>query len=54
MVKGNSTSKIAFALALEVRQIEMCAGARLVISHVSDQHMKVQGTDGVSQGQLKA
>jgi hypothetical protein len=53
IVKGNSTSEKRFALALEVRQIEMRAGARLVISHVSGERMKAQGTDGVSRGQLK-
>jgi hypothetical protein len=48
IVKGNPMSEKLFALALEVQQIEMQAGARLVISHVSGKRMKAQGIDGVS------
>jgi hypothetical protein len=53
LVKGNSSSEKLFELTLEVRQIEMREGAKVLVSHVSGERMKAQGTDGVSRGQLK-
>jgi hypothetical protein len=53
LVKGNSSSKKLFDLVLEVRRLEMHEGAQIVVSHVSGERMKAQGTDGVSRGQLK-
>jgi hypothetical protein len=53
LVKGNSSSKKLFELVLEVRCLAMREGARIVVSHVSGERMKAQGTDGVSRGQLK-
>jgi hypothetical protein len=51
--KGNSLSKKLFDLTLEVRRLEMQEGARILVSHISSERMKAQGTDGVSRGQLK-
>jgi hypothetical protein len=53
LVKGNSSSKKLFELVLEVRRLEMQEGAKIIVSHVSGERMKAQGTDGVSRGQLK-
>jgi hypothetical protein len=53
LVKGNSSSEKLFNLTLEVRLLEMREGAKIVVSHVSGERMKAQGTDGVSRGQLK-
>jgi hypothetical protein len=53
LVKGNSSSEKLFELTLEVRQIELQEGARVLVSHISGERMKAQGTDGVSRGQLK-
>jgi hypothetical protein len=36
-----------------VQQIEMQEGSSILVSHVPGEHMKAQGTDGVSRGQLK-
>ena len=53
IVKGNSSSEKLFELTLEVRQLEMEQGAKVVVSHVAGERMKGQGTDGVSRGQMK-
>jgi hypothetical protein len=53
LVKGNSSSEKLFKLALEVRVLAMREGAKVIVSHVSGERMKAQGTDGVSRGQLK-
>jgi hypothetical protein len=53
LVKGNSSSEKLFKLALEVRRLEIHEGAHIIMSHVFGKHMKAQGTDGVSRGQLK-
>jgi predicted transcriptional regulator len=52
-VKGSSSSEKLFNLALEVCLLEMQEGAKIVVSHVSGERMKAQGTNGVSRGQLK-
>jgi hypothetical protein len=38
---------------LEVRCLEMQYNCKIIVSHVSGDWMKAQGTDGVSRGQLK-
>jgi hypothetical protein len=53
LVKGNSSSPKLFELVLAVRLLEMQEGAKIIVSHVSGERMKAQGTDGVSRGQLK-
>jgi hypothetical protein len=54
LVKGNSSSEKLFELTLEVWKLEMQEGACIiVVFHGSGEQMKAQGTDGVSQGQLK-
>jgi hypothetical protein len=53
LLKGNLSSPKLFKLALTVRRLEMQEGAKIIISHVSGERMKEQGTDGVSRGQLK-
>jgi hypothetical protein len=53
LAKGNSSSKKLFELVLEVRRLEMHEGAQILVTHVSGERMKAQGTDGVSRGHLK-
>jgi hypothetical protein len=53
LAKGNSSSKKLFDLVLEVWHLEMHEGAQIIVTHVSGEQMKAQGTNGVSQGQLK-
>jgi hypothetical protein len=53
IVKGNSSSEKLFELSLEVRVIEMKYRCKAIVSHVSGERMRGQGTDGVSRGQLK-
>jgi hypothetical protein len=53
IVKGNSSSEKLYELALEVRVIEMRNNAKVMVSHISGDRMRAQGTDGVSRGQLK-
>lgn len=51
--KGNSTSRKLFELVLELRQLELKYGARLIVSHVAGTRMIAQGTDGLSRGNIK-
>jgi hypothetical protein len=53
LYKGNSSSQKLFDLVLRMKSLEMEKGCRVVVSHVSGERMKAQGTDGVSRGQLK-
>jgi hypothetical protein len=53
LAKGNSSSRKLFGLVLRLRKLEMKYAARFVVSHVSGERMKAQGTDGVSRGQMK-
>jgi hypothetical protein len=53
IVKGNSSSEKLFELSLEVRVIKMKYRCKVVVSHLSGDPMKGQGTDGVLRGQLK-
>jgi hypothetical protein len=51
--KNNSTSEKLFKLTVRLRKIEMHHGARIIVTHVSGERMKHQGTDGISRGQPK-
>jgi hypothetical protein len=53
LAKGNSSSRKLFYLVLRVRLLEMKHGCRIIVSHVSGERMKAQGTDGVSRGHMK-
>jgi hypothetical protein len=53
LVKGNSSSKKLFNFTLKVRLLERREGTKIVVSHVSGERMKAQGTDGLSRGQFK-
>lgn len=50
--KGNSTSEKLYDLIIRLRKLELHHGAYFVITHVSGERMKHQGTDGVSRGRL--
>ena len=51
--KGNSSSPKLFNLIIRFKNVELHSGARFIVSHVSGERMKSQGTDGVSRGNLK-
>ena len=51
--KCNSSSPKLFDLMLRFKHMELHSGARFIVSHVSGNRMKSQGTDGVSRGNLK-
>jgi hypothetical protein len=53
LYKGNSSSVKLFELVVRVRKLEMHQDARILVSHVSGERMKAEGTDGASRGQLK-
>jgi hypothetical protein len=53
LAKGNSSSRKLFELVLRVRLLEMRHHCRIIVSHVSGERMRAQGTDGVSRGQMK-
>ncbi len=53
LYKGNSSSRKLFDLVLRVRVLEMRESIRNLVTHVSGERMKAQGTDGVLRGQLK-
>ena len=53
LAKGNSSSRKLFELVLRVRILEMKHRVAIVVTHVSGNRMKAQGTDGVSRGHLK-
>jgi hypothetical protein len=53
LAKGNSSSQKLFDLVLQVRRLEMDHLAQIIMLHVSGKRMKAQGTDGVSQRQIK-
>eukprot|EP00978_Attheya_sp_CCMP212_P006420 scaffold14650_cov34-Attheya_sp.AAC.2 len=46
--KNNSTSEKLFKLTVRLHKIEMHHGARIIVTHVSGERMKHQGTDGIS------
>ena len=51
--KCNSSSPKLFNLILRFKHMELHSGARFIVSHVSGNRTKHQGTDGVSRGNLK-
>lgn len=51
--KGNSSSPKLYELILRFKKLEMHSGARFIVSHVSGDRMKNQGTDGVSRGSFR-
>jgi hypothetical protein len=53
LAKGNSSSRKLYELVLRVRLLEMRHRCKIIVSHVSGERMKAQGTDGVSRGQMK-
>jgi hypothetical protein len=50
--KGASTSELLHELVTNLRQLEMTEGCRIVLVHVSGERMKLQGSDGLSRGNL--
>jgi hypothetical protein len=53
LYKGNSSSQKLFELVLRARVLEMQESVRILVSHVSGERMKAEGTDGTSRGQLR-
>jgi hypothetical protein len=53
LYKGNSSSRKLFELVLRLRTLEMQESVRILVSHVSGERMKAEGTDGTSRGQLR-
>jgi hypothetical protein len=53
LAKGILSIRKLFDLVLPVRKLEMQYSAQIVVSHVSGERMKSQGTDGVSRQQMK-
>jgi len=51
--RGTSSSKKLFDLTLRLHALEMKYSLKLIISHVSGERMKAQGTDGTSRGHHK-
>jgi hypothetical protein len=49
---GSSTSEKLFELVLKVRKMEMDNGSKIHLCHVLGERMKVQGSDGLSRGNL--
>jgi len=53
LYKGNSTSEKLFELIIRFRHAELQSGGRFLVTHVSGNRMKSQGTDGISRGEMK-
>ena len=51
--RGNSSSEKLYDLVVRFRLAELKCGGKFVVTHVSGNRMKVQGTDGISRGELK-
>ena len=49
---GSSSSEKLFELVLKIRLLEMEEGARIHLCHVSGERMQIQGSDGLSRGNL--
>ena len=49
---GSSSSEKLYELVLQVRKLEMENGTKIRLCHVSGERMKVQGSDGLSRGNL--
>ena len=52
VMKGNSPSPKLHKLVKDLKQAEMDFSFRTYVIHVSGKRMIVQGTDGVSRGEL--
>jgi hypothetical protein len=50
--RGSSTSELLHELVTRLRTLEMTNGCKIILSHVSGERMKWQGTDGLSRGNL--
>jgi len=50
--KGNSTSKKLFELVVRFKVLELHSGCKFIITHVAGTRMQLQGTDGISRGNL--
>ena len=50
--KGNSTSKKLFDLVVRFKVLELRSGCNFIVTHVSGVRMQLQGTDGISRGNL--
>ena len=50
--KGNSTSKKLFDLVVRFRVLELKSSCNFIVTHVSGVRMQLQGTDGISRGNL--
>ena len=53
LYKGNSSSEKMFELVIRFRHAELQSGGRFLVTHVSGNRMKSQGTDGISRGEMK-
>ena len=51
--RGNSSSEKLYDLVVRFRLAELKCGSKFVVTHVSGNRMKIQGTDGISRGELK-
>jgi hypothetical protein len=49
---GSSKSEKLFNQVLKIRKLEMEAGSKIHLCHVSGERMKIQGSDGLSRGNL--
>ena len=49
---GSSSSELLFKLVLRLRKLEMNSETKFQVCHVSGERMKIQGTDGLSRGNL--
>jgi len=52
--RGTSKSRQLFELVLQLRKLEMAAGCRIFVIHVTGTRMIAQGTDGLSRGDQNA
>jgi hypothetical protein len=50
--KGASSSELLHELVTKLRKLEMTQGCKIVLVHVSGERMKLQGSDGLSRGNL--
>jgi hypothetical protein len=50
--KGSSTSTLLHELMTRLRNLEMSKGSKIILSHVSGERMKWQGTDSLSRRNL--
>ena len=50
--KGNSSSEKLFDLVLRFKKLEIIYGCSILVTHVAGTRMILQGTDGISRGDL--